>query len=171
MISIAPMLMASVTGLAPFDTYASMAWVSASMPVVAAILPGSPATIRRSSTAIFTNIRSETMTIFTWVAGLVITAPLVTSLPLPTVVGIAMTGSGSGGELVDAFVVGDAAAARGQDRHRFGDVHARPAADGDEDVGPGIDARLVRGVDSGDIRISHDGGEDGDVQARRFQDA
>ena len=69
MSSMAPMLMTSVIGLAPLATYASMAWVSASMPVVAAIRPGSEATSDGASTAIVGNIRSETMTIFTWVIG------------------------------------------------------------------------------------------------------
>src|SRR5579863_3051668 len=90
--SMALIAQASVTGVAMVETYASMAWVSASMPVAAVKPGGIPAISTGSLIATLGVTRQSTMAIFTWVLVLVIMQKRVTSLAVPAVVLIARNG-------------------------------------------------------------------------------
>ena len=70
-------------------TYASTAWVSASMPVAAVIGPGMPFMSSASSAAASGTSFGSTTTAFTCFTGSVTTAATVTSDPVPAVVGTA----------------------------------------------------------------------------------
>src|SRR5919198_6763988 len=83
---------ASVIGVAMVETYASTAWVRASMPV-AAVREGGMATMRTGSLmAMFGVQRQSTIAIFTWVSVLVMMQKRVISLAVPAVVLMARKG-------------------------------------------------------------------------------
>lgn len=86
--------MAWLIGLAWRDTYDSMAWVSASMPVAAVMAAGSFRVSAGSRMARRGNSRGLTITVLNSVRLLVNTVDAVHSLPVPEVVGMAKIGSG-----------------------------------------------------------------------------
>src|SRR5579862_8963624 len=90
--SMALIAQASVTGVAMVDTYASIACVSASIPVAAVRLGGMP-TIRTGSLMATLGVtRQSTMAILTCVSVLVMMQNRVTSLAVPAVVLMARNG-------------------------------------------------------------------------------
>ena len=75
-------------------TKASIACVSASMPVAAVMAGGRPVISAGSSAATLGTSRVSTITILLLRSGSAITAATVTSEPVPAVVGTAYTGAG-----------------------------------------------------------------------------
>src|SRR5205809_465279 len=71
-----------------------MAWVSASMPVAAVTLPGSPSTSSGSRKAMRGAASGEPIVNLNFASGSVMTRKGVTSLAVPTVVGTAKSGAG-----------------------------------------------------------------------------
>src|SRR5690349_4968949 len=92
MSSMALMAQASVIGVAAVDTYASTAWVSASMPVAAVSAGGLPTMRTRSLMATFGVQRQSTIAIFTCVLVFVMMQKRVISLAVPAVVLMATNG-------------------------------------------------------------------------------
>src|SRR5512146_3222418 len=92
---------ASVIGVAMVETYASTAWVRASMPVAAVRAAGLPTMSSGSLMAMFGVQRQSTMAIFTWVSVLVMMQKRVISEAVPAVVLMA-TNAGIG--LVDLLM-------------------------------------------------------------------
>ncbi|MNH36064.1 hypothetical protein D3C79_968200 [compost metagenome] len=86
--------MAWLIGLAWRDTYDSMAWVRASIPVAAVIEAGSLRVRAGSRMARRGNSNGLTMTVLNSVRLLVNTVDAVHSLPVPEVVGMAKIGNG-----------------------------------------------------------------------------
>ncbi len=76
----------------PLEIKASIAWTSTSMPVAAVTLAGMPFVRRGSTTAMSGTSAWLEIIIFLLIAGSVITALAVTSLPVPEVVAIATRG-------------------------------------------------------------------------------
>ena len=83
---------ASVIGFAAVDTYASTAWVNASIPVAAVKDAGLAVMSRGSSIAMSGVQRQSTIAILTWVSVLVIMQKRVISDAVPAVVLIAING-------------------------------------------------------------------------------
>src|SRR6266702_4214253 len=86
------MARASVIGVAMVETYASTAWVRASMPVAAVNDGGMPTIKSGSLMAMFGVQRQSTMAIFTWVSVLVMMQKRVISEAVPAVVLMARKG-------------------------------------------------------------------------------
>src|SRR6266567_1470259 len=86
------MAQASVIGVAMVETYASTAWVRASMPVAAVSAGGLPTIRTGSLMAMFGVQRQSTMAIFTWVSVLVMMQKRVISEAVPAVVLMARNG-------------------------------------------------------------------------------
>lgn len=75
--------------------YASIAWVSASMPVVAVVRGGRP-TVSSGSRMAYSGMSLRSMSAYLWCVSLsVMTAAIVVSLPVPDVVGMATIGGTS----------------------------------------------------------------------------
>jgi hypothetical protein len=85
--------LASVSGWAPTETKASMAWVRASMPVAAVTAGGISSITLASSTAISGMMFGSIITSFTWRSLSIITALLVISAAVPAVVLMATSGT------------------------------------------------------------------------------
>jgi len=92
MISTASLAAESVSGVAMVDTYASTAWVRASIPVAAVRRGGMP-TMRTGSLMATVGVqRQSTMAIFTWRDRSVMMQNRVISEPVPAVVLMATKG-------------------------------------------------------------------------------
>ncbi len=91
-IAIAPIARLSVNGVAFSALYASTAWVSASMPVIAVTCAGTPSVTAASRMATSGIRVAWASTFLSPVAASIITVTLVVSDPVPAVVGTAISG-------------------------------------------------------------------------------
>ncbi len=141
------MAQASVIGVAMMETYASTAWVRASMPVAAVSAGGMPTISSGSLMAMFGVQRQSTIAIFTWVSVLVMMQKRVISLAVPAVVLMARKGGIGLVDLVDPFVVADVAAVADDHADPLAAVMGAAAAEGDDAVALVVLVNLDAGMD------------------------
>ena len=91
---------------------------------------------------------------------------LETSVPDPAVVGMAMTGYGAAGRLVESLVVGEHAAVGRHQRDALAGAHGAAAAEGDDQIAALRGERLDAGGHGPDTGVLLDLVEEGERQPR-----